>query len=107
MDLHVTVDRVGDALVVALDGAADLGSVPTLERALRRAVDDAPGETVLVDLDGVGVLDDVALGLLLGAAATARRTNGDVELVCTAERVCRRLGETRLDQVMTVRRTIV
>lgn len=107
MDLRITVDRVGGSPVVALEGAADLAGIPALRRELRRAVAAARGEQVLVDLDGVSVLDDAALGLLLGASAAAREAGGDVVLVCSAERIARRLTETRLDQVMTVRPTIV
>ena len=62
---------VGDTPTIALGGLVDLGSVPLLQDVLTRAVLDHPGETIVVDLDGVVSFDDTALGLLLAAAARA------------------------------------
>lgn len=107
MDLQCTTRRVGDRLVVALGGMADLATAPRLQEQLRQAVSVHPGDTVAVDLDGLIVLDDVALGLLLGAAARARELGGDLELVCTDARLRSRLFATRFDHVVTVRGSIV
>jgi anti-anti-sigma factor len=68
---------------------------------LNRAVAQAQ-QRVIVDLDGLAVLDDTALGLLVGAAATARRRQLAFELLSTNERVRDRLAETRVDQIVTV-----
>lgn len=106
MDVQLTTNQIGDHTVVSLSGVADLSSAPRLHDYLRRACLDHPGETLLVDLDGLSALDDAALGLLLGAAARARQAGGDLELVCTNERLRERLALTRLDRAVTVHRTI-
>ena len=86
MDLRITTRRVGDRHVVALDGLADLASIPLLQSRLLREIGLADGATVVVDVDGLLALDDVALGVLLGAAATARDHGGDLEVLTTAAR---------------------
>jgi len=106
MDLRLTTTRVGDYPVVSLSGIADLSAVPGLHNYLRRACTDHPAETLLVDIDGLLLLDDAALGLLLGAAATARLNGGDLELVCTDERLLARLKITRLDRAVVVRASV-
>jgi len=107
MDLELTTTMVGQRLVVALAGIADLSTAPLLHDQLRRTCTSHPGETIMLDLDGLIAIDDAALGLLLGAAARARETGGDIELVCTNERVRSRLASTRLDRCITVRDAIV
>ena len=103
MDLHVRTDMVGATPVVALAGTADLGSVPALQSALTRAITAHPGVEVAVDLDGLVVLDDTALGVLLGAAGRARSRGGDVVVVTTDDRMLARLAETRFDHAVAVR----
>jgi anti-anti-sigma factor len=104
VDLQVRVDTVGDTPTVGLGGLADLASVPLLHDVLTRAVLDHPGETVVVDLDGVVGLDDSALGMLLGAAGRARDLGGDVEIVCSSDTLLERFRSTGLDRAVTVRR---
>ena len=106
MDLRLTTTRVGGHPVASLSGIADLSTAPLLYDALRRVCNEHPGETLLIDLDGLISLDDAALGLLLGAAARAREAGGDIELVCSHERLCARLRTTRLDRAVVVRSSI-
>ncbi len=87
--------------MVELDGDADLGALPTLQQLLTRAVDRATN-VVVVDLDGLTVLDDSALGLIIGAAAAARRRDVELRLICTEPRRRARLADTRLDQILPV-----
>jgi anti-sigma B factor antagonist len=89
--------------IVDVHGELDLATVPTLRDRLLRAVTAHPGDDVGVDLDGVTVLDDTALGVLLGVAARAREAGGDMHLVCTDERLLARLARTRLDRAIEVR----
>ncbi len=106
MSLHSTVAPVGDALVVTLEGVVDLASVARLHSELTNAVRRYPGETIVVDLDGVGALDDTALGVLLGAAASAREAGGDLQVVATDPSMRARLERTRFDRAVDVRATI-
>ena len=106
MDLELTTTAVGTHLVVALSGIADLSTAPLLHDQLRRTCTDHPGETIVLDLDGLVAIDDAALGLLLGAAARGRVAGGDLELVCTNGRIRSRLSSTRLDRCVNVRDAI-
>ena len=88
--------------MVELDGEADLAAVPQLAQALARAMDTVDANGIVVDLDALTVLDDAALGQLIGAAVTARRRELTFALVCTNDRLLRRLRETRLDQIVDI-----
>jgi hypothetical protein len=109
MDLRISTRTVGDVRVVELDGIADLSTAPILQPALRREVTGDPtgGSTIVVDVDGLVALDDVALGLLLGAAATAREHGGDLEVLTTSPRWRERFRTTRFELAVTVRDRIV
>jgi glutathione S-transferase len=106
MDLSVATTRVGAEIVLSLTGIADLSTLPLLQDRLRRAFADHPGNTIVVDLDGLLALDDTALGLFLGASAQARQAGGQLAIVCSNDRLRRRLSMTGLDQLVTVRSTI-
>lgn len=106
VSLHVTDTAIGDRAVVSVEGVVDLSSLGTLQDALVRTIQRHPGRVVTVDLDGVTAIDDCGLGILLGAAATARRSGGDLDLVVGEGPVRRRLEQTRLDKAVDVRATI-
>ena len=89
--------------VVTVVGEIDLATVPRLRDALAQAIIDEPDGPLLVDLDGVTVLDDSGLGVLLGAAATTRRHGREMVIVCSAPRLVEQLRETRLDRAIDVR----
>lgn len=103
MDLRISTRTSGDRHVVALDGLADLASVPMLQATLRREIAGAPGVTIVVDIDGLLALDDVALGVLLGAAATAREHGGDLEILTTSPRWVERFRTTRFEHAVAIR----
>jgi anti-sigma B factor antagonist len=67
----VSVDEVGDALVVRLSGDLDLYNVEQVKAALAAAVDRGPARLV-VDLTAVEFVDSTALG----AFVEARRAHG-------------------------------
>jgi anti-anti-sigma factor len=103
VDLQVRVALIGDTPTVALGGIVDLGSVPVLHDVLTRTVLDHPGATIVVDLDGVVAFDDTALGVLLAAAGRARELAGELEIMCSSDRLLERLAVTRFDRAVTVR----
>ena len=107
MDLKITARAVGDRRVVALDGIADLSTVPVLMSALWREVAAARGATIVIDVDGLISLDDVALGIFLGAAAAAREHGGDLEMLTTSQRWRDRFRTTRFEHAVTVHDHIV
>lgn len=97
---------VGDTQVLAVSGDIDLPSLPRFTDALMRLVADAPGLVVVVDVDGTGIVDDAALGLLLGAAARARAAGGDLSVVSTEAKLRSRLSETGFDRAVNVAQSI-
>jgi len=106
MDLSLTTTRIGEQVVVSLSGIADLAAAPGMYDYLRRMTADHPAETLLVDIDGLLSLDDAALGLLFGAVARARQTGGDLELICTDDRLLSLLKTTGFDRAVTVRGSV-
>ena len=55
-----------------------------------------------VDLDGVDVLDDTGLGVLLGAAGRARQAGGELVVVVSDERLRARFEATGFDRAVAV-----
>lgn len=106
VDLHVSTNVVAGVPMVSVEGVVDLATLGRLHGALHRAVLAHPGRTLRVDLDGVSVLDDGGLGVLVGAAAAARERGGDIELVCTGPALRQRLTATRLDRIFEIRSTV-
>jgi anti-anti-sigma factor len=102
VDLTITTSEIGSIAVLSLAGEVDLATVPKLRDSLARLLNERPGRTVAVDLDGLVALDDLGLGVLLGAAGLARDRGGDIVVVCSDERTLRRTASTGLDRAMRV-----
>lgn len=102
MRLGVSSSVVAGRPVIALTGALDLSTVPSLHTALSTGIIDHPATTIAVDLQGIDAVDDVALGVLLGAAGRARRGGGDLVVVTTDDALRQRLALTRFDRAITV-----
>jgi anti-sigma B factor antagonist len=102
MQLHGRRSVVGSVPVLSLSGAVDLSTVPVLGDCLARLVGDHARQLVAVDLDGVEVLDDSALGLLLGAAGRARSDGGELVVVTSDRRLRDRFAVTGLDRAVDV-----
>lgn len=106
MTIHSTVSSIGGMTVIAVDGVLDLSSVGQLHSDLSNVIRRHPGESLIVDLDATSALDDTALGVLLGAASSARESGGDLQVVCTSETLRARLERTRFDRAVDVRSSI-
>ena len=107
MELRASTTAVDGTIVVALEGIADLASLAQLREALATSIDRHRGNVIGVDLDGLAALDDCALGLLLGSAATAREHGGDLFVVCASPAMRDRFERTRLDRAVEVRGSLV
>jgi anti-sigma B factor antagonist len=103
MDLTCRLAVVGTLPTLHVSGELDLASVPRFRDAALKLIAGSPATTVAIDLDGVSVIDDVGLGVLLGAAARARDGGGDLVLVCTADRHLRWFELTGLARAIEVR----
>ena len=62
-----------------------------------------PAGCLIVDLDGVTVLDDSGLGVLLGAAGSARQGGADLVVVCNNNRLRERFDVTGFSRAVEVR----
>lgn len=103
VDLLCRTVIIGGMPTLDVTGEIDLATVPVLHDALRRLVADHRGQAVAVDVDGITVLDDAGLGVLLGAAGRAREQQGDLIIVCTTERLLHRFQLSGLDRAVEVR----
>jgi anti-anti-sigma factor len=100
VDLSCRLTLVGTTPCLQVGGELDLASVGVLRDALVKLVTSHPGARVAVDLDGVTVLDDTALGILLGGAARARDNSGDLVIVCSSERLLHRFERSGLSRAI-------
>jgi len=81
VDLTVEASGNRGRAVLALRGDVDIATAPMLrQRLLELAVGDRP--RVVVDLDGVDLLDSSGLGVLVGALKRYRTRGGDIVIVC-------------------------
>jgi anti-sigma B factor antagonist len=85
---------------LSVTGDCDLASGPELRRQIQRAAADA--DRLVVDLAGVGFLDSVGLGLLVGAA---RRVQELVVVAPEGSSARRALESSRLTEILDVRAT--
>lgn len=104
--MRAAVSSVGGSVVVTVDGIVDLAAVGALRDDLTRTIRRHPGQTIAVDLDAAESIDDTGLGVLLGAAATARDSGGDLVVVCNRPALRARLETSRFDRAVEVRTTI-
>jgi anti-anti-sigma factor len=73
-----------------------------LHDALTKALAHHPGRMLVIDIDGVTVLDDSGLGVLLGAAGSAREAGADLIVVCNNDRLRDRLDRTGFSRAVEV-----
>ena len=106
MELVCSLGSIGIKPVLQVSGEVDLATLPYFRDQLLRAITLHDGITLFVDLDGVTVLDDTGLGILLGTAGRAREQGGDMVVVSNDERLRARFELTRLNLALDVRRMI-
>jgi anti-sigma B factor antagonist len=106
MDLVIRSTVIEGVPVLSLDGEADLASLPQLHEQVRRFVSEHPGRQVVLDLDGLGYLDPVTVGVLVGARLQARAGGGDVELVCTSPSVASVFTGSGLDAAFALHHSV-
>lgn len=102
VELRGDTSVVGGRVTVALQGVVDLGTLPTLRDLLLRATAQHPGHHLAVDLDGVDVLDDTGLGVLLGVAGRLREGGEDLVVVASRPPMTARLRATGFDRAVRV-----
>ncbi len=103
-DLSMDVLQPGALLL--LSGRLDVHAAADVRLALHDAVEQAAGDLV-VDVSAVEALDATGLGVLVGAHRHAGRAGRTLVLLDVPPVLARLLLVTRLDRVLSVRRTSV
>jgi anti-sigma B factor antagonist len=106
MDLVIREEDHGGVPVLSLAGEIDLATAPRLRDRLVRVATVHQGETVLVDLDGVTLLDSAGLGVLLGGLRRMRTGGGDLVIVCASSRLGEIFHSVDLDRVFSIHSTL-
>lgn len=101
MDLiSVDVDEHDGWTVVGLAGQLDVATAPAARQALVEAQFGA--DRVVLDLDGIELLDSFGLAILVGGLKRARSHGRELVVRCTRERLLQLFALTRLDEVLTI-----
>lgn len=102
MDFSVTSTRLpDDVALITVSGEIDVATAPRLRERLLDAVNDG-ARRLIVDLTPVVFMDSTALGVLVGGLKRMRAVDGDLVLVCTAERLLKLFRITRLSKVFPI-----
>ena len=97
----VQADRVGDTAVLAVEGEADLATVPDFADQLWRVVDSGEPR-IVVDLSDALFIDSRMVELLLKAAERVRRIGGRVAICCGGESISQVLDLCGVGRVIPV-----
>jgi anti-sigma B factor antagonist len=98
MDFEITSFESGRWLVVQPSGEIDMVNAPTL----RAALVEFDRDHVIVDLSNVEFIDSTGLGVLVGAAARARKRDGEMRVVCPRPGIRKVFAITGLDAVFMI-----
>ncbi len=104
VSLSIIESIVDEITVLGLSGDVDISTLPRLADALGRFAHNA--HSIAVDLDGITVLDDAALGIILGAAARLDSNGGRLYLIATNTKIRDHLHKTRLDEIVSLHTSI-
>lgn len=99
MNLSSHSTLIDDVFVIGLTGELDVSTLPTLSDLLNKAISQNHVHVAL-DLDGITVLDDAALGILLGASSRIRINGGQMSVVCSNPKIADYLRRTQLDLII-------
>ena len=91
-------------LLISVSGELDLHSVGSLHSALDDAIEKT-GETVVVDLGEVTLIDSIALGALARASRRLRESAGALAVVASNPDIVRAFEITSLDRVIPLATT--
>ncbi len=81
-------------------GDIDLGTIPYFAQIMFKTIDDHLAQHIALDLDDVGTIDDVGLGIILGAAGRARAHGGELILIASDSKLRKRFAVTGLDRAV-------
>lgn len=99
MNLSSHATLIDDIYVIGFTGELDMSTLPKLSDLLNKAINDNHVHLAL-DLDGITVLDDAALGILLGASSRIRINGGHMYVICSNPKISDYLKRTQLDLII-------
>jgi anti-sigma B factor antagonist len=100
MALAIECEEHGTTALLVLRGELDIATSPQLRDELVQVISD--GRRIVVDLEGLGFIDSVGLGILVSGLKRARQHGGELELVCANRTILQPLELTGLDQTFTM-----
>ena len=101
VELELSNQTYGDTCVVHVTGEIDLATAPALRRYLDEQIAKGCRELV-VDIEGVTLLDSTGLGVLVGRRKVMRANGNEMRVVGARDRVLKVLVITGLDRVFEV-----
>ncbi|MGY9000272.1 MAG: STAS domain-containing protein [Rhodospirillales bacterium] len=94
------VREEGGAIVVSFEGDVDLQTSPDVRKVLLECV--GRGQSVVVDLSGIGYIDSSGVASLVEGFQTARKGGHNLVLASVSDGALRVLKLARLDKVFTI-----
>ena len=88
--------------LLVLDGELDSSSAPALRAEVRRMFEDGERHSIVFDLDAVGFIDSIGLGVFFAAHRMAERCGGAVALARPQRPVRDSLRSTGLERTLFV-----
>lgn len=79
-----------------------MASLPRFVDSMNRELAVCDTSVILVDLDSVDGIDDAGIGILLGIASRARKSDRRLGIVASAPGIRARLVDTRVDRAIEV-----
>ena len=92
------MEKVGDTLVIRLQGRMDARAVEEIKGSFRQITE----KRVLANLADVSFLDSSALGLIVSTLRRLRESGGDLALCCLSPQVKTIFELTRLHKVFEI-----
>jgi anti-anti-sigma factor len=102
--VRTTAPATGE-LLISVSGELDLHSIGALQTALDEAI-TRTGETVVVDLGDVDLIDSIALGALARASRRLRESGGALAVAASNADIVRAFEITSLDRVIPIASTV-
>jgi anti-sigma B factor antagonist len=100
MSLSIERETADGTTLLVLRGDLDIATSAELREALVDVIGE--GTRIVVDLERVGFLDSVGLGILVSGLKRARAHGGELELVCTNRAVLKPFEITGLEHTFTI-----
>lgn len=91
--------------MLTVEGEVDVYTAPLLRQKLVDLVDGGASR-LIVNLEPVQFLDSTGLGVLVAALNRMRRQDGDMELICSQQRILRVFEITGLTTVFTIHHSL-